>query len=149
MTKLHHVVVFNAKHEQEASIGANILANPGGMAVDAENRFLYVVDTGNDVVDVFDADSLKLLRKIGKPSHKHNQTDPGTFSLPTNVAVDQEGNVYVTDTFNDRVEIFDADGHSSARLAKTAMAREISNAQGHSGRLPTAIYGSWIRRRTG
>ncbi len=108
--KLHHIVVFNAKHEQEAVFGADVLVRPGGVAIDRENRFLYVVDTGNDVVDVFDADKLKLLRQIGKPSRKHEQTDPGTFSLPECVAVDRDLNVYITDTFNNRVEIFDADG---------------------------------------
>jgi len=108
--KLHHVLVFNAKHEQEASFGAEVLLRPGGVALDRENRFLYVADTGNDVVDVFDADSFKLLRQIGKPSTKHEQTDPGSFSLPEGVAVDGDGNIYVTDTFNNRVETFDADG---------------------------------------
>ncbi len=108
--KLHHVLVFSPKHEQEAAIGTEVLVRPGGIALDRENRFLYVADTGQDVIDVFDADTFKLLRQIGKPSKKHNQTDPGTFSLPECVAVDKDGNVYVTDTFNNRVEIFDADG---------------------------------------
>jgi len=108
--KLHHVLAFNPKHEQEASIGMDVLVRPGGIALDRENRLLYVADTGQDIVDVFDADSFKLLRHLGNPSKKHDQTDPGTFSLPECVAVDGDGNVYVTDTFNDRVEIFDADG---------------------------------------
>jgi DNA-binding beta-propeller fold protein YncE len=108
--KMRHVLVFNPKHEQEAVFGADVLVRPGGIAIDTENRFLYVADAGNDVVDVFDADTFKLLRQIGKPSRKHEQTDPGTFALPECVAVDADGNVYVTDTFNDRVEIFDADG---------------------------------------
>ncbi|MGC1474770.1 MAG: SMP-30/gluconolactonase/LRE family protein, partial [Terriglobales bacterium] len=108
--KLHHVLVFNPKHEQESVIGTDVMVRPGGIALDRENRFLYVADTGQDVVDVFDADNFKLLRQIGKPSKKHNQTDPGTFSLPECVAVDSDGNVYVTDTFNNRVEMFDADG---------------------------------------
>jgi DNA-binding beta-propeller fold protein YncE len=108
--QLHKVMVINAKHQEESSFGADVLVRPGGMAVDAENRFLYVVDTGSDVVDVFDADNYKLLRKIGTPGKKHMLSDPGNFSLPTNVAVDKEGNVYVTDTLNNRVEIFDADG---------------------------------------
>ncbi|HTT24154.1 MAG TPA: 6-bladed beta-propeller [Candidatus Sulfotelmatobacter sp.] len=108
--KLHKVIVINAQHQQESSFGADVLVRPGGMAIDMENRFLYVVDTGNDVVDVFDADTYKLLRKIGTPGKKHLLTDPGNFALPTNVAVDKEGNVYVTDTLNNRVEIFDADG---------------------------------------
>ncbi len=116
--KLHHVLVFNPKHEQEAAFGAEVLVRPGGVAIDRENRFLYVADTGNDVVDVFDADNFKLLRQIGKPSRKHDQTDPGTFSLPEGVAVDRDGNVYVTDTFNDRVEIFDADGEFISTFGK-------------------------------
>jgi len=108
--KSHKVIVINAKHQEETSFGAEVLVRPGGMAIDRENRFLYVVDTGNDVVDVFDADTYKLLRKIGTPGKKHMLTDPGNFALPTNVAVDKESNVYVTDTLNNRVEIFDADG---------------------------------------
>jgi len=116
--KLHHVLEFNAKHVQEAAFGADVLVRPGGVALDRENRFLYVADTGNDVVDVFDADNFKLLRQIGKPSKKHDQTDPGTFSLPEGVAVDREGNVYVTDTFNNRVEIFDADGEFISTFGK-------------------------------
>jgi DNA-binding beta-propeller fold protein YncE len=88
------------------------------VAIDRENRFVYVADPGNDVVDVFDADHYKLLRQIGKPSKKHDQTDPGTFSLPEGVAADSEGNVYVTDTFNDRIEIFDADGQFISTFGK-------------------------------
>jgi DNA-binding beta-propeller fold protein YncE len=108
--KLRHVLVFNPKHEQVAVFGTDVLVRPSSVAIDRENRLLYVVDAGNDVVDVFDADTFKLMRQLGKPSHKHEQTDPGTFALPEGVAVDSEGNVYVTDTFNDRVQIFDADG---------------------------------------
>src|SRR5579883_2484959 len=97
--KLHRVSVIGASsHKEEGSFGADLLARPGGMAIDTENRFLYVVDTQNDVVDVFDADNFKLLRKIGVAGKKHTLTDPGTFSLPTNVAVDKDGDVYVTDT---------------------------------------------------
>ena len=116
--KLHRVLVLNAKREQVASVGMDELVNPGGLAIDKENRLLYVVDTGNDTVAVFDADSFKKLRNIGKPSQKHTGTDPGQFSLPTNVAVDSEGDVYVTDTFNNRVEIFDADGEFISQFGK-------------------------------
>jgi len=108
--KMRHVAVFNAKHQEETSFGADFLGRPGGIAIDTENRLLYVVDTENDVVAVFDADSFKLLRKIGTPGKKHTLTAPGTFSLPSSVAVDKDGNVFVTDTFNNRVEVFDADG---------------------------------------
>jgi len=117
-TQRHHILKFDPQHQQEASFGAEVLVRPSGLAIDRENRFVYVADSGNDVVDVFDADSFKLLRHIGKPSKKHDQTDPGTFSLPEAVAVDNDCNVYVTDTFNDRVEIFDADGEFISMFGK-------------------------------
>lgn len=116
--KLNRVLVFNAKHKLETAFGGDVLSNPGGMAIDTENRFVYVVDTGNDVVRVFDADTFKLLRTIGKTGKKHTLNDPGTFSLPTNVALDADGNVYVTDTMNWRVEVFDADGNFISQFGK-------------------------------
>ena len=108
--KIGKVLVFDANHKIEAQISEG-LVDPVGLAIDTERRFLYVVDTKQDVVFVYDADSLKPLRKIGTLGKKHTLTGPGEFSLPTNVAVDKDGNVYVTDSLNFRVEIFDADGN--------------------------------------
>jgi DNA-binding beta-propeller fold protein YncE len=114
--KLHRVLVFKTSgegekvtHEVESVIEEG-LRDPVGMAIDEENRFLYVVDTQQDQVIVYDADTLKLLRRIGTGGKNHWLTTPGDFAAPSNVAVDKEGNVYVTDTLNNRVEIFDADG---------------------------------------
>lgn len=108
---LHRVDVFKpGTHELDTVFGGDVLAGPASIAIDTQNRFVYVVDTPNDVVDVFDADSYKFLRKIGTPGKKHTLTTPGNFALPEGVAVDGEGNVFVTDTFNNRVEVFDAEG---------------------------------------
>jgi DNA-binding beta-propeller fold protein YncE len=102
-------MIFNAKHELEGQVTEG-LQTPVGLALDTTNRFLYVVDTQQDQVIVYDADTLKLLRRIGTGGKNHYLTTPGDFGAPQGVAVDSEGNVYVTDTLNDRVEIFDADG---------------------------------------
>ena len=67
---------------------------------------------------VYDADTLKLLRKIGTTGHKHELTTPGDFSKPAGVAVDSEGNLYVADTYNNRMEIFDADGQFVSTFGK-------------------------------
>lgn len=107
--QMHRVLVFNAQHKLETTF-AEGMVDPGGMAIDTENRFLYVADASQDQVLVYDADNFKLLRRIGTGGKKSTLTTPGDFSKPTNVAVDQDGNLYVADTWNNRVEVFDADG---------------------------------------
>jgi sugar lactone lactonase YvrE len=114
---LHHVLVFNAAHAAEDVITEG-LVNPGSLALDRENRLLYVSDIDLDQVLVYDADSLKLLRKIGTTGHHHELTTPGDFARPTGLAVDQDGNLYVADTLNNRIEIFDADGKFISTFGK-------------------------------
>ncbi len=115
--KMHRVLIFNTKHEVENQISEG-LVDPVGLAIDTTNRFLYVVDTQQDQVIVYDADTLKLLRRIGTGGKNHFLTTPGDFGAPQGVAVDQDGNVYVTDTLNNRVEIFDADGNFISEFGK-------------------------------
>lgn len=117
-SELRHVLVFDKQHRAQASISQG-MSSPAGLAMDNENRFLYVCDTDLDQVLVYDADPpYNLLRTIGKRDGKHELTTPGDFSRPTNAAVDEDGNVYVSDTFNDRVEIFDADGNFIREFGK-------------------------------
>ena len=115
--KMHRVLILNPKHEVEGQITEG-LVDPVGMAIDTANRFLYVVDTQQDQVIVYDADTRKLLRRIGTGGKNHFLTTPGDFGAPQGVAVDPEGNLYVTDTMNNRVEIFDADGNFLSTFGK-------------------------------
>ena len=117
-SEARHVIVFNKEHRVEGTVSAG-MSSPAGVTVDNENRFLYVCDTDLDQVLVYDADPpYRLIRAIGTAGKKHTLTDPGNFSFPTNVAVDSEGNVYVSDTFNDRVEIFDGGGNFVSTFGK-------------------------------
>jgi len=109
-SQLGIVFVFRTDGSIEGTFGAGKFVRPVGIAIDNENRFVYVVDAVGNRVDVFDADSYRFLRVVGKPK----TTDvlaPEVFDRPTNVAVDSEGNLYVTDTFSARVQVFDADGN--------------------------------------
>ncbi|MGA9529727.1 MAG: SMP-30/gluconolactonase/LRE family protein [Terriglobales bacterium] len=106
---LRHILVFDANHNATDVI-TDGLVEPGNLAIDRENRLLYVSDINLDQVLVYDADTLKLKRKIGTTGHNHELTSPGDLAKPTGLAVDAEGNLYVCDTLNDRIEVFDADG---------------------------------------
>jgi sugar lactone lactonase YvrE len=106
---LNHVLVFDANHTATDVITEG-MAEPGSMTIDRENRLLYVSDIKLDQILVYDADSLKLLRKMGTTGHNHELTTPGDFAKPSGLAVDADGNLYVCDTLNNRIEVFDADG---------------------------------------
>jgi sugar lactone lactonase YvrE len=114
---LRHVLVFDKDHKAEDVI-TDGMVEPGGLAIDTQNRLLYVADVELDQVLVYDADTLKLVRKIGTTGHKHELTTPGDFSKPSGLAVDAEGNLYVADTMNNRIEIFDADGQFVSTFGK-------------------------------
>lgn len=106
---LRHVLVFDSSYKATDVITDGLM-EPGNLALDKENRLLYVSDIALDQVLVYDADSLKLLRKLGTAGKNHALTTPGDFSRPTGLAVDSDGNLYVCDTMNNRIEVFDADG---------------------------------------
>ncbi|MBU0490684.1 MAG: TIGR03663 family protein [Chloroflexi bacterium] len=76
---------------------------PKGMALGPDGN-LYVTDSGNHRIQVFDAQG-KFVRAWGQQG-----TNPGEFQEPWGVAVAQDGTVYVADTWNYRIQIFDAQG---------------------------------------
>jgi DNA-binding beta-propeller fold protein YncE len=69
-----------------------------------ENR-VYVTDTEVNKVLVLDKDSGKTIQEIGGLGREE-----GMFYKPSYLAVDIEGNLYVTDSFNFRVQVFDPKG---------------------------------------
>jgi uncharacterized protein (TIGR03663 family) len=80
---------------------------PWGITVADDGR-VYVADTWNHRIQVFDGDGT-FLTKWGI----YGQTDSATtfFYGPRDVAVDASGRVFVTDTGNKRVMVFDQDGN--------------------------------------
>ncbi len=115
--KLRRVLIFDKNKKVVDQIKEGLI-DPVGLAIDTENRQLYVVDTQADQVVVYDADTLKEKRRIGTGGKNHTLNTPGDFSLPTFVALDKDWNVYVSDTMNYRIEIFDADGGYITQFGK-------------------------------
>lgn len=96
---------------------------PRGIAVDQADGTVYVVDMGNHRVQKFDTSTNvlpQLLTKWGGSSEAGHASSPlaqeaGQLRSPWGIAVDDQGDVYVTDTGNHRVEKFDREGNFIAQ----------------------------------
>ncbi len=107
---LHSVLCWDADGKPIALFGAEKLGRAAGMALDRARHRLYVVDAKENRVAVFDSGTFTFSRYIGGPSTP-DKRETGRFSAPTNAAVDRDGNLYVTDTWNYRVQVFDPEGN--------------------------------------
>jgi DNA-binding beta-propeller fold protein YncE len=109
---LRKVFVLNKEQKLKKEIGSpGQFLRPTGIALH-DNR-IYVVDThGHDVL-VFDKDSGKYLFRFGK-----NGSGNGEFNYPTNIFIDKSGLIYITDSLNFRVQIFDKDGNFISGFGK-------------------------------
>jgi DNA-binding beta-propeller fold protein YncE len=107
--ELHSITCFTPGGQPVAHFGTASLGRPGGIALDQHRSRLYVADAKDSRIAVFDIGTFKLITYIGKPSTP-GRREKGTLYAPTNVALDRQGNVYVADTWNYRVQIFDPNG---------------------------------------
>ena len=84
---------------------------PWGIAVGPDGS-VYVADTWNHRIQIFDAEGT-FIKSIGTFVNVQSapETETGNFWGPRDIAVDPQGNFYVTDTGNKRVQKFDADGN--------------------------------------
>lgn len=81
---------------------ARLFDQPVGIGVSGDE--VYVTDIGTQEVRVFSADG-RPLRSFGEQGYL-----PGRFSYPNDVALDGRGQVYVADSNNGRVQVFDHQG---------------------------------------
>lgn len=90
-------------------------SQPMGVAWSPDGSRIYVADSKNNRIVVFSADGRYLKEwggfGIAKPLKGYRRTwQPGLLNYPTDVAVDEQGDVYVADFYNDSISVFDADG---------------------------------------
>jgi DNA-binding beta-propeller fold protein YncE len=81
---------------------------PRGLTASPEG-YLYIADTGNNRVQRLDADG-NPMKAWGKFGFAWRGADMGKFDSPWGVTTDREGNIYVADTSNARIQKFTADG---------------------------------------
>src|SRR5437868_1264434 len=97
-------LLFTIGTERVAGVDATHFDKPTDIAF-ASDGSIYISDGyGNNRVAKFSSEG-KFLFDWG-----HKGQGPGAFDLPHSVAVDAQGNVYVADRSNARIQVFDASG---------------------------------------
>ncbi len=118
-SKGKRIVVYDGAGKYLRAIGGKeYFDRPSGVSVNREGNRLYVVDTGgvkstNHRVQVFDALTGEHIKTIGKRGR-----ESGDFNLPLLASTDNQGNLYVMDSGNFRVQKFDADGEFKLTFGK-------------------------------
>ncbi len=103
--------VFNNRGIALKKIGG--LQRPTGVAFDKNRGILYVTDTITSEIKRFYLDENRELKPIGSKG-----SGPGELNRPTFITVDDEGNLYVCDSMNFKVKIFDKDGKFKRSFGK-------------------------------
>ena len=97
------ILVYDRNDGFVAAFGAQGQFKPVDIAIAGER--LYVADIQHHEVHVLDKRSGKPLFKFGKAGSK-----PGELFHPTNLAIGPDGDIYVVETSNFRVQRFTAEG---------------------------------------
>jgi sugar lactone lactonase YvrE len=71
---------------------------------------LYVADAGRHSVVKYSEDGRFLFKIGGDGSSAGSGSTDGQFNMPRGLALDKDGNLYVSDSLNNRIQKFDRDG---------------------------------------
>lgn len=95
------------------------LHSPRGLLIPPNRRVLFVADSGNHRLQIFDLDNFQLLEIWGGTAPS---SQPGQFDSPWTLAADAAGNVYVVDYGNRRVQKFNPLGEVVPSFAQNVAA---------------------------
>jgi len=108
------VFVFDRDDNLSAMLGQQLKFSP--MDVVVRDSLCYVTDYASNQVVVLDKTSGQEITRMGQRRSAAGQVQPpvelppGEFSLISDLALDQQGNIYVTDRAAARITQFDASG---------------------------------------
>jgi len=104
------ISVFDHQQKRIRFITDPSIERPTGIALDRERGKIYLADTGHTKSKEHTIKILNLAGELVGKIGKEKGDGPGQFLFPTYLALDPKGNLYVTDTLNSRVQMFDPDG---------------------------------------
>ena len=104
------LMTLNEPNTHSPAMSGDPFCRPTRVAIDPRNGQILVADGyGNARVHRFTPDGKRLIKSFGSPG-----TDPGTFNLVHDIDIDKDGNIYIGDRENRRIQVFDADGNVQA-----------------------------------
>jgi len=104
------IVKYDRNGKRLGEITDPSIERPTGIAIDKENKRLYVVDTVTSKTAEASVKIFDLNGKMTGQIRKEPNGPGGPLIFPTYITLDAKNNLYVTDTFNGRVEMFDSSG---------------------------------------
>jgi uncharacterized protein (TIGR03663 family) len=114
--RANRVTVFNADGTigaawGRAGAGDGEFNEPWGIAVGPTGE-VYVADTWNHRIQKFSGDGrfLTAWGGLADVNNRDPQSAPGRFWGPRSIGIGRDGLIYVTDTGNKRIQVFDANG---------------------------------------
>jgi DNA-binding beta-propeller fold protein YncE len=108
------VFVFDQNNEITAMLGKESKINPIDIVV--RGSLCYVTDFTSNQVVILDKITGREITRLGRKNEAKKEEEPltglanGAFSLISNLALDREGNIYVTDKTGARITEFDRSG---------------------------------------
>ena len=118
--------------------GEDALNKPMDVAV--INQFVYVSDTNNKRVQVFDLGGNPVF-KFGKEGE-----GKGEFKFPYGIAGDSQGNVYVSDLYNGNVSVFDSKGNFLKYFAEQNPKEKVIESPGSLRIVDNKVYVTDIQK---
>lgn len=116
--RYHAIVLFDARDAVPRPVfafgrygrQAGELIRPTGVALDTGRGLIYVSDTDNDRIAVFhmETDAVGQVREVSfTKAIGRSGSQPGELVQPAGLALDRQRQLYVCDTGNARIQVFD------------------------------------------